>query len=600
MPHPSEKSWQLSQPRDFLDWDTLRLQSLAPGGFGTARAYIWHVFFFADTASPSICFFNFSIRPELLHVHMNTLQIKEIPETQTEPEPHRDERQIRLDTDRSFVLYPVDDGPDDGRVARQAELNNLIVQLFRRHPGLNYFQGFHDIATVLQLTLPPELALPSLEKLSLHRLRDSMGHTLEPLTALMIILQRLLRLADPPYATLLEDHAPLPYAALPHLLTLLAHATPTLPLIQHIFDYLLVRPPLAIVYLVAAITLSRKDLVLKLGEGGDEGMIHSVLTGLPEFADLGQVQDGVQGNAAEANPELAEATPEHSNCSPQLKTFGHFPPTCKVPDGTQALEADSDVGAPTDGPASESSSPDPPTTGVTTMTLVGAAGVLSGSVPLPPPHDEDTPSTPVISGYSVPPSPPQRVIPVSNPSSASTFLDPVDIPLPPSVPPTRPASPVSPRPTTTCSLSSVLHLADELLTRFPPGTPELRLTHTLGPASVMRTWAQDASLMPSDEQAEALVVSGVDIVVREPDPQILKDQKAKKMRKREVRRKEARLLAAGAVFVLGVAVVYGVRARAGGGFGLIGAETEWRALVGALGALGDRVIGAFGDAHIEL
>ncbi|KAH9018539.1 rab-GTPase-TBC domain-containing protein [Lactarius pseudohatsudake] len=574
MPHP-EKSWQFTQPRDFLDWDTLRLQSLAPGGFGTARAYIW---------------------PKLLHVHMNPLQIKEIPESQNEPEPHRDERQIRLDTDRSFVLYPVDDDPDDSRVVRQAELNNLIVQLFRRHPGLNYFQGFHDIATVLQLTLPPELALPSLEKLSLHRLRDSMGHTLEPLTALMLILQRLLRLADPPYAALLEDHAPLPYAALPHLLTLLAHATPTLPLIQHIFDYLLVRPPLAIVYLVAAITLSRKDLVLKLGEGGDEGMIHSVLTGLPEFADLGQVQDGVQGNySAEANPELAEAAPEHSNSSPQLKTVGHSTSTYK--------EADSDARAPIDGPASESFSPGPPTTRVTTMTLVGGADILSGSVPSPPPHDEDTPSKPVISGPSVPPSPPQQVIPVSDTSTASTFLDPTDIPLPPSAPSTRPASPVSSRPTTACSLSSVLLLADDLLTRFPPGTPELRLAHTLGPASAMRTWAQDASVMPSDEQAEALVVSGVDIVVREPDPQIPKDQKAKKVRKRRVRRREARLLAAGAVLVLGVAVMYGVRASggaAGGGLGLVGAETEWRALVGALGALGDRVLGAFGDAHVEL
>ena len=47
-------------------------------------------------------------------------------------------------------------------------------------------QGFHDIATVLQLTLPPKVALPALEKLSLHYLRDSMGHTLEPLTGLML------------------------------------------------------------------------------------------------------------------------------------------------------------------------------------------------------------------------------------------------------------------------------------------------------------------------------------------------------------------------------------------------------------------------------
>jgi len=48
--------------------------------------------------------------------------------------------------------------------------------------------------------------------------------------------------------------SPLPYAALPHLLTLFSHATPTLPLIQHIFDYIFTRPPLIIVYLVAAVS----------------------------------------------------------------------------------------------------------------------------------------------------------------------------------------------------------------------------------------------------------------------------------------------------------------------------------------------------------
>jgi hypothetical protein len=49
--------------------------------------------------------------------------------------------------------------------------------------------------------------------------------------------------------------SPLPYAALSHLLTLFAHATPTLPLIQHIFDYIFTRPPLIIVYLVAAVSV---------------------------------------------------------------------------------------------------------------------------------------------------------------------------------------------------------------------------------------------------------------------------------------------------------------------------------------------------------
>ena len=321
------------------------------------------------------------------------------------------------------------------------------------------------------------------------------------------------------------------------------------------------------------ITLSRKDLVLKLGEGGDEGMIHSVLTGLPEFADYGQLQDGVQNNAS---PEL---TPEHSNCIPEV---ARSPFTCPIAEPKNAetiLEADLDLRAPMDGPASEPSDlPD-----ISPMTLVGNTGVLGDSVRSTP-HDEGTPVT------SSPSSSPPKVIP-------STLPDPANIPLPPSAPPTRPASPVHPRPATGPSLSSVLLLADELSTRFPPDTPELRLTHTLGPASAMRTWAQDESLMPSDEQAEAFVVSGVDIVVREepePDPQL----KAQKKRKRKVR-KETRLLVAGAVVVLGVAVVYGVRARPGG-LGIIGTETQWRALVGALGAVGDRVLGAFGEAHIEL
>ena len=330
-------------------------------------------------------------------------------------------------------------------------------------------------------------------------------------------------------------------------------------------------------------------------------MIHSVLTGLPEFFDHGQVQDGVQGgNSAKVNPEIG--TPEHTDCTPPLNKVGHSH-TCKVPENTQnTLEADLDVRDPINGPASESFSPDLPTTCVTTTSHVGVAHVPSGSVHSALPHDEDTPSTPVISG---PPVPPQRLTPIPTPPNASTFLDPADIPLPPSAPSTRSASPVSPRPTTGSPLSGVLLLADELSIRFPPGTPELRLTHTLGPASAMRTWAQDPSLMQSDDQAEALVVSGVNIVVREapePGPQILKEQKANKKRKHKVRR-EARLLVAGAVLVLGVAVVYGVRASHGGSgrrFDVIGAETEWRALVGALGALGDRVLGAFGDAHIEL
>lgn len=46
-------------------------------------------------------------------------------------------------------------------------------------------QGYHDIITVILLTVAPEETLACAEKLSLHRLRDAMGEGLEPLLGLL-------------------------------------------------------------------------------------------------------------------------------------------------------------------------------------------------------------------------------------------------------------------------------------------------------------------------------------------------------------------------------------------------------------------------------
>ena len=46
-------------------------------------------------------------------------------------------------------------------------------------------KGYHDVITVLFLTLPEDLQLSSTEKLSLHRVRDSMGSSLEPVLGLL-------------------------------------------------------------------------------------------------------------------------------------------------------------------------------------------------------------------------------------------------------------------------------------------------------------------------------------------------------------------------------------------------------------------------------
>ncbi|KAL4079648.1 rab-GTPase-TBC domain-containing protein [Scleroderma citrinum] len=199
-------------------------------------------------------------------------------------DPHPDERQIKLDTDRSFVLYPLDSS-SASRDVLQNDLHALLLSLFRKRPSLHYFQGFHDVISVLFLTLPRPLHLSCVEKMALHRVRDSMGIGLEPVVGLLRILRNLLRLVDPEYAGLLESTSPLPYHALSNLLTLFSHDIPTLPLIQHVWDFLLAREPLAVVWLAAAVILYRKPSIQRLVEQDEEGMIHSLLGALPELVD---------------------------------------------------------------------------------------------------------------------------------------------------------------------------------------------------------------------------------------------------------------------------------------------------------------------------
>ncbi|KAH7918756.1 hypothetical protein BV22DRAFT_1041531 [Leucogyrophana mollusca] len=238
-----------------IDWDELRALSLRPGGFGEDRVRIWTALLHAEALSSASTASSSTNETSTTSSSTNKTSepsspTNEAPNDDDDTEPHRDERQIRLDTDRSFVMYP----PTEARDPLQLDLYRLLVSVFRRRRKLHYFQGYHDIITVLFLTLPPELHLRAAEHLSLHRLRDSMGPSLEPVLALLRILKNLLRLADPQLADILESTSPLPYHALPALLTLLAHDTPTLPLIQHIFDWLLCRPPEAVVWLVAAVS----------------------------------------------------------------------------------------------------------------------------------------------------------------------------------------------------------------------------------------------------------------------------------------------------------------------------------------------------------
>ncbi|PSR76573.1 hypothetical protein PHLCEN_2v8331 [Hermanssonia centrifuga] len=575
-----------------VDWETLRSLSLRPGGFKEQRINLWAQLLNVDPALRNIVSDDTELINPVIDGRHASVSSEDI-------DPHEDERQVRLDTDRSFVLYPVDDMKE--RERRQNDLHDLIVGVFRKRRRLNYFQGYHDIISVLFLTLPKELQFLCAEKLSLHRVRDSMGSGLEPVVGLLRIMKRLMILADAEYAALLEQNAPLPYYALSNLLTLFSHDMPTLPLIQHVFDYLLCRPPISVVYLATAVVLARKQEVEILQQEGEEGMIHSLLSSLPDLYD-----DEEQVAAQKESVFEEKVAPEPENSS---------------------------------GP-----SPDPHSSDLSLVNsvLASASNLTRSETHLPgmnledstkrdpAPHLDDSPAA---EGLAATPELAQSdsETPHNLSESSSHVLQPSDATSQSfETAAEKPETAISqasstkshsrkssfssmsvgvPRPRV--SLSSLLKTADELYSLYPPMHSAIALPAIMGPQSVMLTWSENPADLPSDDEAELMVTQPQLIVIpfvedtdTKEDEEEDEPEKTRKHRRRRLRKPrrigsvviDRRTVVTSAVLVLGVAMaVYGLQApeRRNGGaktFGkmvgglLVGAgEKLWEHLVGMHG-----------------
>ena len=213
--------------------------------------------------------------------------------------PHKDEDQVQLDVNRAFIYYPNNQTPS--QLAHQKTLlSTLIISLLRTHPYLCYFQGYHDIAQVLLLLLPPRLQLPSLTRLSLFHIRDFMLPSLSPAITQLHLIPSILHLADPQLWHHLSTTQP--FFALSGTLTMYAHDITTLGEITRLFDALLARDPPFTLYLFAAIVCSRREELFDTPRDEPE-ILHSILSKLPAPLDL-------EGLIAEAARLEARFPPE--------------------------------------------------------------------------------------------------------------------------------------------------------------------------------------------------------------------------------------------------------------------------------------------------
>ncbi|KAF2805094.1 uncharacterized protein BDZ99DRAFT_424309 [Mytilinidion resinicola] len=196
--------------------------------------------------------------------------------------PHRDEDQVKLDVNRSFVYYPNNES-DKQLDKRKRELSNVITEVLRRHPILCYFQGYHDIVQVILLVLGAKHSPAAVTRLSLLRIRDFMLPSLDAAISHLHLLHPILDTVDPALREHLSHTQP--FFALAATLTLYAHDIQEYGDIARLFDFFLAREAVIPVYFFAVVVLARKDELLEIPPDEPE-MLHSILCKLPKPLDL--------------------------------------------------------------------------------------------------------------------------------------------------------------------------------------------------------------------------------------------------------------------------------------------------------------------------
>ncbi|BGP15937.1 hypothetical protein JCM10213_003632 [Rhodosporidiobolus nylandii] len=263
-----DRIWEAAAERDI---DRLRELAAEPGGFEDSelRRAVWPLLLRCDVKGKK-----------------RAVESDEKIEELADLLPRDDERQVRLDIVRSLVNYPQDVKEED-REALRTRLETAILTVLRRHPALHYFQGYHDIVSVLLLSLQDdELVTAVAERLSLHRIRDNMGAGLEPTLGYLKLVYRLVQRVDPELSSVINQAASMPFFALSWALTLFSHDLESVAVIARLFDFLLAHNPAMVVYLVVAILLTKKDDLLavacRVGDD-DPAIIHSALSQLPNI-----------------------------------------------------------------------------------------------------------------------------------------------------------------------------------------------------------------------------------------------------------------------------------------------------------------------------
>lgn len=194
---------------------------------------------------------------------------------------HREENIVSGDVARSMWSWGTHEHSTHDRARYREQLSTIINSVLSQNPENCYYQGYHDVATVLLMcTANVSQSHTMLERLSQTYLREAMRPTLEvvvqELRLLLILVQKEHRQLFAFLHRGLPDQEP--FFAVSWLLTWFAHNIESPPELLRLFDFFLSSHPLMPLYFSTVLILTHAEEILQ--QPCDMPSIHQLVKNL--------------------------------------------------------------------------------------------------------------------------------------------------------------------------------------------------------------------------------------------------------------------------------------------------------------------------------
>ncbi|CAM9188904.1 unnamed protein product [Ectocarpus fasciculatus] len=202
--------------------------------------------------------------PKLLCLDRHGLQDLDFRHHLETPHPMTD--QIQRDIDRSLTHFlHIRKWKRQRLQSKREKLRDVINAVVRKYDGvLNYYQGFHDVVSVLLLvTSNTQLTYALTERISHYFFRrDSMREDFGVLTYLMHLLPVITMRFDKELSTFVSSSKVEPYYCMSWVLTWFSHDLQDQKTVSRLYDVLLGSHPTLVLYICAAVVITAREEVL--------------------------------------------------------------------------------------------------------------------------------------------------------------------------------------------------------------------------------------------------------------------------------------------------------------------------------------------------